>query len=466
MNGRRSFLKTLGVGSTLGLLSPGLVLGNESKNSVKNINKKLPNIETDVIVVGAGASGIPAAIAAARNGAKVVLIEEDFVPGGAPVDMNVAMLCGGPRVGIYREMVQILNARYTITGSPKPDFGEDGANGKNHWYLPSSYIMVVSQMIAAEKKINLLCGTKVNNVIIETKGRRNTIKGVQISRMGKIQEILAPVTIDATGTGQIGELCGAPVMYGRDGRSTFGETIGVIEKDMKVQRCTWMFISQRLRPDAILPRTRLRHGLVEDDLNRWVTPEDVSRKAGIYLHWGATVECSDTRDSIAIAEAQQKCLKTLIPDAEILLEAGFQMHLAPKLGVREVRRIQGEYVLTTNDMKQGNFPEDTIAYTSYGLDPWGEKISLEERKTKPHGIPYRCLIPLNVEGLLMAGKAISGTHLASSGYRVQPVVASVGQAAGTAAAMAVGSNTSIRNIEIKKLINSLDAQGLFIKKNE
>ena len=67
-------------------------------------------IQTDVLVVGAGSSGIPAAIAAARQGAKVVLLEEDFVPGGAPVDMYVAMLCGGPRVGIYREMAEHLNA--------------------------------------------------------------------------------------------------------------------------------------------------------------------------------------------------------------------------------------------------------------------------------------------------------------------------------------------------------------------
>jgi len=255
-------------------------------------------------------------------------------------------------------------------------------------------------------------------------------------------------------------------MYGRDGRSAFGETIGTIKKDNKVQRCTWMFVSQRVRPDALLPREELDHGMVEDDLNHWVKKEDVKRKAGIYLHWGATVECEDTRDPLAVAEAQHSCLKTLIPNAKILLDAGFVMHLAPKLGVRETRRIQGEYVLTTNDMKAGNYPDDTIAHTSYGIDAWGEDFSKEDRITKPHGIPYRCLIPLHVEGLLIPGKSISGTHLAASGYRVQPIVGSIGQAAGTAAAIAVGHKTSVRNIEIKELRNSLEKQGLFIKKVE
>ncbi|MBQ3082607.1 MAG: FAD-dependent oxidoreductase, partial [Alistipes sp.] len=273
--------------------------------------------------------------------------------------------------------------------------------------------------------------------------------------------------IDATGTGEIGWLAGAPEMYGRDGRSTFGETIGAIMPDNKVQRCTWMYISQRLRPDAILPWRKLKsRGMVEDDLNVWVREEHVGRKAGIYLHWGATTVCEDTRDPVAIAEAQRNCLETLLPDAQTLHEAGFQMHLAPKLGVREVRRIQGEYVLTVNDMKLGRYPEDTIAYTSYGLDPWGENIPKEERGTKPHGIPYRCLIPLGVEGLLMAGKSISGTHLAASGYRVQPIVASIGQAAGTAAAMAVKQRCSVRDVDVKKLRESLTRQGVFRQKQE
>ncbi|MDR1200585.1 MAG: FAD-dependent oxidoreductase [Tannerellaceae bacterium] len=462
---RKDFIK-----AAAGIVSSTIYIGcslDGSRQSKISTLHSLPKLEADVIVVGAGPSGIPAAIAAARQGAKVILVEQDLSPGGAPVNMFVSMLCGGPRLGIYREMVQYLNAHHTISGKPKDDFGEGGANGKNHWYLPSSFMMTVSQMLAKEKNISLMLDIEANGVILEEKGSKNIVKGIRINRMGALQDIYAPVTIDATGTGLLGELSGAPVMYGRDGREAFGETIGSVQKDEKVQRCTWMYVSQKLRDDAVLPWDDLiSDGMVEDDLSTWVKAHHVDRKTGIYLHWGATVICHDTRDPIAIGQAQQECLKTLVPDIQTLNKAGFQIHLAPKMGIREVRRIRGEYVITTNDMRDGTYPNDTIAYTSYGLDPWGEDIPEAERKTLPHGIPYRSLIPLNVEGLLIAGKAISGTHLAASGYRVQPIVASIGQAAGTAAAMASLNKTSVRNIEIKKLLKSLEEQGLFLKKEE
>lgn len=467
---RRNFLKKTGATIALGGISTNLLFGEtlqpkEKKSDINTI--RLPQLRADIIVVGAGPSGIPAAIAAARQGAKVILLEQDLTPGGAPVNMYVSMLCGGPRLGIYREMAQYLNLHHTISGTPKADFGEDGANGKNQWYLPSSFMLTVSQMIAKEENITLMLGAQVNEVILETKGTKNIVKGVRINRMSILQEIYAPVTIDATGTGLIGELSGAPVMYGRDGRDTFGEAIGSIIKDNKVQRCTWMYVSQRLKPDAVLPWADLiSDGMIEDDLNTWVKAKHVERKTGIYLHWGATVICEDTRDSVAIGKAQQACLETLIPDIETLHKAGFQVHLAPKMGIREVRRIKGEYVITTNDMKNGTYYDDTIAYTSYGLDPWGEDIPDNERKTLPHGIPYRSLLPLDVDGLLIVGKAISGTHLAASGYRVQPIVASIGQAAGTAAAMACKKQTTPRNIDIKELLKNLEKQGLFMQKTE
>lgn len=467
---RRKFLKTTGATLALGGISTNLLFGQSTTSEQNRPIKKpvqISPLNADIIVVGAGPSGIPAAIAAARQGAKVILLEQDLTPGGAPVNMYVSMLCGGPRLGIYREMAQYLNQHHTIAGTPKNDFGADGANGKNQWYLPSSFMLTVSQMIAKEENITLMLGAQVSEVMLETRGTRNIVKGVRISRMGTLQEIYAPVTIDATGTGLIGELSGAPVMYGRDGRATFGETIGSIEKDNKVQRCTWMYVSQRLKPDAVLPWSDLiSDGMIEDDLNTWVKAKHVARKTGIYLHWGATVVCKDTRDSVAIGKAQQACLDTLIPDIETLHKAGFQVHLAPKMGIREVRRIQGEYVITTNDMKNGTYHDDTIAYTSYGLDPWGEDIPDSERQTLPHGIPYRSLLPLNVDGLLIVGKAISGTHLAASSYRVQPIVASIGQAAGTAAAMAWRKKTTPKDIDIKELQRSLDEQGLFLQKTE
>lgn len=461
---RKTFLKTLAAGAVISVLDKQLLLAGTGRKHYMKVST-LPLLETDVLVVGAGPSGIPAAIAAARQGVKVILIEQDNLPGGAPVNMFVSMLCGSPRVGIYREMIQKLNASYTTTGSPRPDFGYAGINKKDHWYQPSSFVMVLSEMIANERNITFIKGIKVRDVILK-EGNRNEIKGVIIERFGQRQEIRAKITIDATGNGLIAALSGAPVMYGRDGRSTFNETIGAELPDNKVQRCTWMYISQRLHQDAILPWSALKSkGMVEDDYG-WLKSGDENRKAGLYLHWGATVDVSDTRDDVAIAEAQLSCLKKFILQDELTLrEAGFRVHLAPKMGIRESRRIKGDYVITVNHLKSGSYPEDTIAHANYGLDAWGESFSEEDKKTKPYGIPYRSLIPLDCEGLLVAGKAISGTHLAASSYRVQPIVSSIGQAAGTAAALTVNSNTSLRNIDVKTLIAKLTSQGLFIGNN-
>jgi len=172
--------------------------------------------------------------------------------------------------------------------------------------------------------------------------------------------------------------------------------------------------------------------------------------------------CPDTTDSVAVAEAQLKTQKSMEKYVDILSEAGFAVHFAPKIGVRESRRVQGEYVLTVDDLFRGYQPDDKIADANYPIDAWGWKIPREVKQSvKPYGIPYRSLIPLGTEGLLTAGRIISGTRLAHSSYRVQPICSSVGEAAGTAAAMAAMSRTGIRDIDVRKLQQTLDSFGLF-----
>ena len=93
-------------------------------------------------------------------------------------------------------------------------------------------------------------------------------------------------------------------------------------------------------------------------------------------------------------------------------------------------------MLTENDLRSGTLPDDTVAVGTYAIDIWGDDYpGVEESRVPGYGIPYRALVPKGVEGLLVAGKSISGTHVAMGGYRVQPIVASIGQAAGVAAAL-------------------------------
>ena len=112
---RRDFITKVSAIAALSVLPSSFVaaMGNEK---VEKAKPKYPTLKCDVVVVGAGPGGVPAAIAAARQGAKVILLEEDNMPGGAPVDMYVPFICGGPRVGVFQEMIQVLNAKHTIGG--------------------------------------------------------------------------------------------------------------------------------------------------------------------------------------------------------------------------------------------------------------------------------------------------------------------------------------------------------------
>ena len=227
-----------------------------------------------------------------------------------------------------------------------------------------------------------------------------------------------------------------------------------------------MYISQRTRSDAEFPLEAFKTGVLDHDNVKWAsqqTPQEFAEiDSGIYLHWGATVECKDTTDSVLVAEAHRQAIKKLEPQFEILRSAGYVTHVAPKLGIRECRRIKGEYVITVDDVLKGVMHDDKVADAWYSLDPWGMKVDAKiKNSVGPYGIPYRSLIPAQTEGLLTAGRIISGTRLAMSSYRVQPICSTIGEAAGTAAAMASLQKTGVRNLDVRQLQERLDRKGLF-----
>lgn len=428
---------------------------------------------TDVLVVGAGPSGVPAAVAAARNGAKVILIDEDTLPGGAPVDMYVAMTCGGPRGGIYSEMLSYLNDNHTLDMNPIIPFN-NGEDGCNHWWTPYSYVDAIMHVITNEPNITLVTGAKAEEVISEKDPNGNIlVNGVKIIRGPHLAktEIRAKVVIDATGTGILGDLAGCDVRYGADSKSDFGEEFAPDERNTKVMPCTLQYITQRLTGKSMPKKEEFsvlptRSGFVEDKLYNWSSAaydEAVRRNVGIYLHWGATVQCEDTRDPVLLGMAHIKALKMIYENARLWYRYGFTINIAPKLGVRECRRVMGDYVLTLADMLEGKFQYDTVAVSSYGVDLWGSGKNPDgdiNKMVKTYGIPYRALIPSKTEGLLIAGRCISGSRIACSSYRVQPIVASIGEAAGTAAALSALSHSRTREIRISDLQAKLQISGV------
>lgn len=397
--------------------------------------------KTEVLVVGAGASGIPAAIGAVRAGAKVILLDEDPYPGGAPVDMGVAAYCGLPRTGVVKEVQDALICM------------EKAANHTG-WFMPSSWMAVYLKLLA-KAGVKLILNARATGAIVREAGGRRRVKGVRVERSGGEFVIYADVTIDATGNGCIALSAGAKGMYGEDSRDDFGEEAAPRKRTKRVQNLTWMYVSHRMPGRKIFDMRRLANfacGVLVEGLGWWHRNPEKAMKLNVarYLHWGCSVACDDTRDPIAIGEASRKALKLMEYDHALLRKHGYAVQLAPKIGIRESWRIEGEHVISLCDLRSGKYPEDKIAEGWYGIDIWGREKGLNiEKPLPPYGIPYRAALPRGIDGLFVIGRAMSGTHIAMSAYRVMPIVGAAGQSIGIAAALCVKYKTQPRNLDYK-----------------
>ena len=405
-----------------------------------NSDTELVTTETDVLVVGGGSGGVPGAIAAARAGAQVVLVEEQPVVGGTITGSYVTMPCGGPRNGLYQQMLDRLVERHCLPCGRR-------------WFLPSSWLVVMNEMLA-EAGVHVVCGARVCAPLVEQGTGRPRVAGAVLwGGPGGYTGVRAAVTIDATGTGEFAEQAGCQALYGTDAKPRFDEPHAPETPSDFVQQCTWMYVSQKMGSAPAFDMTQLanaQRGVLDAELGWFHTNRDEALRhdAGIYLHWGGAVACRDTRDPVALAEAQHAALIDMQPDIAKLRAAGYAVHLAPRLGVRETRRIVGEHVVSERDLRSGRLPDDTITIGTYGLDVWGGHLSRDESRVPAYGIPYRALVPTGVDGLLLAAKCISGTHIAMSAYRVQPILCTYSQAAGVAAAWCAANRAQPRDADV------------------
>ena len=419
-----------------------------------------PHVEADVLVVGAGASGLPAAIGAARVGARVICLEEDAVIGGAPSDYYVCLFYGRPMTGINAELERLLQSKYAPT--PRAKF-----------YLPSGYQRAWRDLVAAEDNLRVITGARAVAVRHALGSGTPAVTGVTVEVLPGVNlDVSAWVTIDCTGSGIISELAGCSIMYGREGRGDFDEQWAPDKADDSVQACTWMYFIQGIpgvehptgwRPSAV----HVNVGIPFPDEERDppvapVLPGETDPE--LYLQWGGGgggFPGYDTRDPLSLAQAHAEAYAALEPEFRQLHENGYTVHLAPRIGVRECRRVLGEHVMTESDIATEKFPADTIAVGEYGFDIWpkGGKEGQSSRYTAAYpwrfGVPYRALVPKGIDGLLVAGKCMSGTHLAQSSFRVMPIAGSTGQAAGVAAALAAHGRVVPRSLDPEDIREAL-----------
>ena len=417
----------------------------------------------DVVVVGGGPAGVPAAIAAARNGCRVALIHDRPVLGGnASLELMVPPN-GAARHGTFdRETGIIEEIRCEgCIHSPRKDHGK------------VSYAMEF--VVANEPNITLFLNENADKVTtagnkIRAVESHNTLTGERSVYRGE-------TFIDCTGDGWIGYYAGADYRLGREARSEFNEAFAPEEADKKTMSGT---LSNGATKDGYFYYVVERKKPVEFSLPKWgvkiPNPERFmdKRKGESAFNIGASwFEYPGDVDDLYGQEEARDYLYRIVAGiwdffknhwAEKEKAANFELLDIPtKLGMRETRRLMGDHILNQNEVEKAELFEDRVAYAGWTLDvhhPDGvmgyERFTAYKRVPVNH-IPYRSLYSKNINNLLFAGRNGSFSAVALGAVRVEVTCSSMGQAAGTEAALCKKHDCSPREI-YKRHLKGLQQQ--------
>ncbi|OGV59145.1 MAG: hypothetical protein A2X49_02295 [Lentisphaerae bacterium GWF2_52_8] len=407
----------------------------------KNTSIKVRN-HTDVLVVGGGPSGFGAAISAARAGAQVSLVEYGGMLGGMwTLGLLSPFFDNANKGGLNRELREELKVRNAWGGLWNISFD------------PVEMAMILDEY-ALKYKLDLMLQSLATDVVMDG----NELKGVIVENKSGSQAVMADIVIDCSGDGDIAARAGAPFEKGR-------------MQDGFMQPMTMMFkiggLSDKYPHDnlklwydemlKIIPEKELLSGIPFNNpaLIRLPRPgEALIQWTHVYKH-DAT---NGDELSSAIMEGRRQVRKAMefFKTVKGLIGDVYLLDIPAVLGVRESRRISGEYVISDSDVLNGKRHRDGICNVSFNVDihePGNEKQTLVSHSG--FDIPYRSLIPLKVENILTAGRCISGSHMAHAAYRVTGDCLASGEAAGYAAAEAVRKKQSVRSIDGAKLAEQL-----------
>ena len=456
------------------------------------LNCSIPYSYTpEIAVVGGGPAGVCAAIAAARTGAKVLLIESGNCLGGMATigQVNPFMTSfdkSGDNMiirGLFAEIIDRLVARGAAIQPrdvpPGQSFTSYITVGHNHTApFDAEVLKVVLDEMCEEAGVQVLFHSSFISPIMEG----NAVRGLVIATKAGLRAVSAQMVIDCTGDADVAFRSGVPCEMGDEasGRiqpATMFFRIGnvdlaKVDADIEANRNNfyrkngvnyrsfhWRVSEARENGDWDLQRVSIGmfRGVREDEWNI-----NTSRIMGV----DGTDPDSVTQAEITGRKQVQEIfrfLKKYVPGCENAILESTPAHV----GIRETRHIKGEYVLNTDDVLQGNVPDDSILLAANSIDVHGrygpmsnEYVTVENGEY--YGVPYRCLVPLNVENLLVAGRCVSATSEAAGAIRVMPPCMALGQAAGTAAALALKNDVSVRNLDTALLKETLKKQNAYL----
>ncbi len=416
--------------------------------------------EFDVIVVGGGLTGAAAAICAAREGMKVLLLEQSGFLGGALgnclinpfMPYTTRMEIDGEKktvplsAGIFKEIVDRLD--------------EMGAHKNDMFH--EEYMKLLLDRMTVEAGVTVLLHSTLCGV--EKSGE--TITGVTtVSKAGKLT-MHAKYFIDCTGDADLAVMAGCPTHLGRKADQlcqpmTLCFRLANVDLDK--------FRENRAKINPLYQQFQQEGKIRNPRENVLIFFHPVKN----FLHFNTTrVVKLNPVDPFHLTRAEMEAREQMFEMFEFLKEniPGFEnadiAFSAPQIGVRESRMIDGEHVLTEEELKACTKFDDAIAAANYDIDihnPEGAGTSHYYFKDgEYYTIPYRSLLPIGADNLIVAGRCISSTHEAQASYRVMPIVTTLGQAAGVAASVAAKQGVRAKDADIREIQRILKESGAFI----
>lgn len=406
---------------------------------------------TDVAVVGGGVAGIAAAVAGARAGAHVYLIERNGFLGGTATGGLVGRFQAGPDVqgspvirGLYKEICDRLHAYDGIQGS----------------LFDPELMKFVALDLCEEAGVHLLLHSLVHDVTT----RDQQVEAIQIYDKRTPRRMIAKTYVDATGDGDVSALAGATFHAGRtiDGLQqpmTLLFQLGNIDRQ-RLMTADWTRLNDLFKKEVQILASRGRIFYFEwtRGLLGFVMTH-VAGLDGLDSEDLTQAEITARRQAYAVYQFFRKH----VPGCEECVIAT----TATQIGLRETRRIAGDYMLTREDILTGHKFEDSIGCSTSWIDvhnPDGEGV-LHELVIKDDWfeIPLRAITVAGYDNLLIAGRCISATHEAQGSIREIPTCILSGQGAGVAAALAAQQQIPVRKLNISKLQRELLAQGVWLR---
>ncbi|HAR62184.1 MAG: FAD-dependent oxidoreductase [Candidatus Margulisiibacteriota bacterium] len=446
--------------------------------------------ECDVLVCGAGSAGCCAAIAAARNGVSTIVVEESDIIGGTIVQSLVYPLMtfhAAPNLQVIKGIPEEIVGTAVREGSQGHIPDPLGCAPTITMIEPEQFSSCVYQKMM-QAGVIIINNTKVVNII---RDEQAIIGVIAHTDDNQIVSINAKVVIDATGDADIACLAGVPYVYGRisDNKTqpmtlifTMRNVNNNVVRQYIKDNPTEFVLSHEARNNIVevpylavsgffrlVREAQQKEGLVS--FRDRVLYFETAQKGEVSVNMTRIFDMDGSNENevekargTALLQVQEcyRLFKHYIPG----FEDAYIHTIAPKIGVRETRHIVGKYTLSAQDVLSGRKFDDGVACGAFPIDihsPDGSAINMQKM---PQGtyytIPYRCLIPENIESLIVAGRSISATHEASASARLAPTCMALGEAAGTAAAVSVRKNTRISLLDSSEIRQELIGQGVFL----